>query len=318
MALKKAQITVSVGNAPETIRDATKIYLADNKARSLSVHTLGTNTRVLKALTDFLDGKPIAEVSSGDLRRFFIEKATATSPATAQRYYNCIHAFFRFLQHEEFISADPMTGVQKPKAPTPIIEPLSQEQIEAMLNTCGKKFTGIRNRLVLMTLVDCGLRASELCDLTVSDIDWEEQLFLVRHGKGDKARRVPFGSAVASTMRQYLARRAVVDTPYLFVTCYGDQVDRYRLRAIVARVAAKAGVVHPHMGPHLMRHTCAVLYLRAGGDVFSLQRILGHSTLVMTRRYSELADSDVSDKHRLFSPADRLQPAVKTGRKRLS
>jgi integrase/recombinase XerD len=96
-------------------------------------------------------------------------------------------------------------------------------------------------------------------------------------------------------------------------------VDRYRIRRIVMTCADKAKVNHPHMGPHILRHSMAVLFLKAGGDVFSLQKMLGHQTLVMTRRYSELADSDVADKHRLCSPADRLRSSCQNGsRKRLT
>jgi len=317
MALENRLITVTVGTAPETLEDAAKVYLTDCKARNLSAATVTLNTIILKGLGDYLDGRNAADVTSHDLRKFLIEKATATSPSTAARYYACMHAFFKFLHQEEFLPSNPMTTVTKPKFSIPIIEPLSQEQVEAMVNACENGFAGTRDRLILLALVDCGLRASELCDLTISDVDFEENMFLIRHGKGDKARRVPFGSVVASTMRQYLARRAEVDTPSLFVTVYGDKLDHYRLRAIVKSVAAKAGVNHPHMYPHMLRHTCAVSYLRAGGDVFSLQKMLGHSTLTMTRRYSELADSDVQDKHRLYSPGDRLELKESAGRKRL-
>lgn len=317
MALEERSITLLLGKAPETLEDAISVFLADCKARCLSPRTIATNVIILKNLCSYMAGKPVAQVTSQDLRRFFVEKATSTSPSTAQRYYNCIHGFFGFLLREEFISIDAMTSVQKPKAPAPMIQPLSQEQVEALVNACGGGFTGGRNRLILLLLIDTGLRASELCDLTLSDIDWENQTLIVRHGKGDKSRRVPFGSVVASAMRQYVARRAEVDRPQLLVTVYGDAVDRYRLRALILSLARKARVTHPHMGPHLLRHSMAVSYLRNGGDCFSLQKMLGHSTLVMTRRYSELADSDVSDKHKLYSPADRLKVINISVRKQL-
>jgi len=317
MARNTNASTLIVGKSPGTVENASRLYIADCKSRNLSNATVSLTVIILKGLCDYLEGKPLADVTSHDLRKFFIKKATSTSSATAARYYECLHAFFKFLHKEGFLHSSPMTTVTKPKAPTPLIEPLAQEQIEAMVNACGTGFAGIRDRLILLVLIDCGLRASELCDLTMSDIDWENCIFLIRHGKGDKARRVPFGSVVASTMRQYLARRAEVDTPYLLVTVYGERVDRHRLRSIVKAVAAKAGITHKHMCTHLLRHTFAVSYLRAGGDVFSLQKVLGHSTLTMTRRYSELADSDIQEKHRLYSPGDRLKLKEKAGRRRL-
>ena len=95
----------------------------------------------------------------------------------------------------------------------------------------------------------------------------------------------------------------------MFVTCYGDPLDRFRtLDAVKARCKA-AGVVGVRCSPHTFRHTFAVQFLRNGGDVFSLQRLLGHSDLTMTRLYAELSQTDVTEKHRLYSPADRLRPA---------
>jgi integrase/recombinase XerC len=319
MALEMNAVTVRVGQAPTTLNDAVSCFLADCKARNLSPCTLALNRIILKGLRGALGDAALAEVTANDLRRFLIDKASATSPATAARYYDCIKRFFAFLADDGFIHTNPMQSVAKPRAAVPIIQPLRQEQVEAMIAACGSGFVGLRDRLVLLVLLDCGLRASELCGITLDDVDLENQQFLIRHGKGDRSRRVPFGSAVLATLRQYIAKRAEVDTPELVVNVYGDPVDRYRIRAIVLEAARKAGVTHPHIGPHLLRHTCAVQYLRNGGDTFSLQKVLGHSTLVMTRRYSELADTDVADKHRVFSPADRLKAAVKTTgrRKRL-
>ncbi len=311
MARTRPQITLQVGNPPKTLQEAVTTFTADCKARNLSDKTLTLNTIILKGFADCLGKTALADITSNDIRMFLVAKASATSAATAARYYDTLKRFFAFLHDEGFISADPMAGLKKPRFATPVIQPLSQEQVEAMLAACNvKTFAGMRDRLALLILIDCGLRASELCDLELSDVDIENQQFLVRHGKGDRSRRVPFGGVVLTALRHYLARRAEVTTPALMVNVYGEPVNRYRLRAIVLNAARRAGIEHPHMGPHLLRHSCAVSYLRNGGDVFSLQKVLGHRTLTMTRRYSELADTDIQDKHRLFSPADRLSSAL--------
>lgn len=310
---KPARVTT----APHTLQEAAGSYTADCRARNLSPCTLEVNGIILRSLLGFLGNVPLSEVSSNDLRRFLIDKASSTSPATAARYYDCINRMFAYLCTEGFREDDPMAAVRKPRAPIPIIQPLAQEQVEALLESCANSFTGVRDRLALLILMDCGLRASELCGLTLADVDTANQQFLVKRGKGGRSRRVPFGSAVLGAFRHYTARRAEVNTPQLLVNIYGDPIDRFRLRAIVLKAAQRAGVKHPHMGPHLLRHTCAVQYLRNGGDTFSLQKVLGHSTLVMTRRYAELTDTDILDKHRLFSPADRLSPAAtNTGKRR--
>jgi integrase/recombinase XerD len=314
----KCPVAVRLGNAPRTVEEAAVGFLADCAARNLSPATIEVNRIVLTALRDFLDNAHIAEVSTQDLRRFLIEKASSTSPATAARYYDTLRRFFGFLEAEGFCSPNPMHGVRKPRAPIPIIRPLSTEEIERLVAACDNRtFCGLRDKLALLVLVDCGLRASELCDLELSDVDIENRQFLVRRGKGNRSRRVPFGAAVLATLRQYLARRAEAECPKLLVNVYGEPIDRHRLRAIVRNRARRAGVEHPHMGPHLLRHCCGIQLLRAGADVFTVQKVLGHATLVMTRRYCELADSDVHEKHALFSPADRLRTAATGTRRRL-
>ncbi len=317
MAQAQRLPSVQVGRTPRTLQEAADTFLADCKARNLSPCTVTLNGIILRGLRDFLGDADLQSVTATDLRRFLIDKASNTSPATAARYYDALKRFWRFLATEGFVSADPMTTIEKPRAPVPIIQPLSSEQVDAMLEACDpKSFSGLRDRLILLVLVDCGLRASELCGLTLADVDLENQQLLIRHGKGDRSRRVPFGAAVLSLLRQYIARRAEVDTASLFVTVYGEPLDRFRLRAIVMRAAERAKVTHPHMGPHLLRHTCGVQLLRAGADSFTVQKVLGHSTLLMTRRYCELADSDIQAKHRLYSPGDRLKNAAPTGKRR--
>lgn len=295
---------------------AVDMFLTNCRSRNLSGQTLALNTIVLSGLAGEFPEALVHELTPHHLRGFFIAKATATSPATATRYYDTVRAFFAFLESDGLLSENPMRLVAKPKAPKPIIEPLRSEEVEALLGACGDGFLGLRNRLIVLTLVDSGLRASELAALTLEDMDLESRSFTVRHGKGDKSRRVPYGNAVSRALSAYLARRGKLDTPSLIVTCYGRGVDRYRLRSIIVRLGKSAGVEHNRLGPHLLRHTCAVSYLRNGGDVFSLQKILGHSDLTMTRRYAELADTDIQDKHRQFSPADRLKCVEPVTRRR--
>lgn len=310
---------IVTGLTCDTLDTAIMLYLADNKARNLSPCTISLNATVMAGFSQSVDKCP-ADITPGDVRQFLILKATATSPATAARYYDCLCAFFRFLHAHEHIPANIMQKVQKPKFSTPVIEPLNQQEIEALMEaTSGNSFKEIRDRIVILVLIDSGLRASELTALTLDDVNWNEQYFQVRHGKGDKARRVPFGNTVASELRGYIARRGVLDSSEpLIVNVYGKATDRSRIRRIVEAAAIEAKLNREHVGAHLLRHTFAVSYLRAGGDVFSLQKCLGHAGLAMTRHYAELADSDVMNKHRQYSPGDRLNmPSAKAGRKQI-
>jgi integrase/recombinase XerD len=296
---------------------AVESFLNYGRAKNLSQNTLGYYGHRLQAFRSFAPDNTPASTTRDLIRAFLAHETQRTSPATAQHSFIALRAFFGFLQREGFLEESPVNGVEGVRRRRAIIDTFTQEQLQAILSTCGKDFTGVRDRAILLTLLDCGLRASELCGLALDDIAWNEQTLLVL-GKGDVERIVPFGVTARQALAQYAARRGTLDTKMLFVTWHGDPLDRYRLREVVQERCGQAGVTGVRCSPHTFRHTFAVSYLRNGGDVFSLQKMLGHSDLEMTRRYAELSQMDVRDKHRQFSPADRLQPAPdRHGKKRL-
>jgi len=218
---------------------------------------------------------------------------------------------------DDLVTDNPMKGVDRPKTKQVIISTFTTEQIQAMLGICGNDFVGIRNRALILTLIDCGLRVSELCSLQTNDIRWNEQTMLVT-GKGNKERIVPFGRTTRSALLTYWERRGDVPaTDTFFLTCYGDPINRQRAHCALFECGTKAGVTGLRISPHTFRHTFAVMYLRNGGDVFSLQKMLGHTDLTMTRRYAELSETDVIEKHRQFSPADAIKSTNQNGRKRM-
>lgn len=298
---------------PATVSAAVSNFLRYCRARNLSQSTQAINRDVLTRLCESAGELPPDRLTQEHLRSFLLRMAQGRRPSTVQRYHDVLRAFGKYLCSLGY--QNPAEGLPRPKAPRPVIEPLAQQEVEAMVAACPDTPLGRRDRLVLLLLVDCGLRASELAALQVDDVDTSERVLLVRCGKGGKPRRVPFGRTVAEALQDWLALRGSVETPQLIVNCYGQAMTRHRIRDIVIQAAERAGVKRK-VGPHRLRHTCAISYLRAGGDVFTLQRILGHADLTMTRRYTEVADTDVQEKHRLYSPADRLSVPSKT-RKRV-
>lgn len=291
------------------------------RARNLSPNTILYYQYRLGAFKRYTDAKhPGAapkDITAPIVRDFISSESNQHSVTTANHSVTALNSFFNYLIKDGFLESNPVEGVDKLRSRKKVIETFSKEQIQSILKVCGKDFAGVRDTAILMVLFDCGLRASELCGLTVHDISWGDQTLLVL-GKGDKERSVPFGQATKRALTQYLARRGELEADAFFVTCYGDPMTRFRLAEMVVQRCKKAGVQGLRCSPHTFRHTFAVSYLRAGGDVFSLQKILGHSDLTMTRRYAELSQTDVQDKHRMFSPGDRLGGvAQRSGRQRL-
>jgi len=158
-----------------------------------------------------------------------------------------------------------------------------------------------------LLFLDCGIRLSELVNLKISDIDFSAGQFKVL-GKGAKERIVPMGlttrRALIRYMEHYRPQPVNPQENRLFLTMAGDPISRDSVTKIIERLARRTNVTRMH--PHLLRHTFAVRYLVNGGDVFTLRKILGHSTLEMTRKYVTLASGDVKEKHRQYSPVDNL------------
>jgi integrase/recombinase XerD len=158
------------------------------------------------------------------------------------------------------------------------------------------------------------MRVSELCHLKLSDVALEEGMLKVL-GKGNKERLIPIGKQVQRLLWRYISRYRPeplsANGNILFLNRDGKPLTKERVEKILTRYGRKAGLKGVRCSPHTLRHTAAVKFLRNGGDVFSLQRMLGHSSLEMTRRYCELADTDVKRAHMTASPVDNLSLPAK-------
>jgi integrase/recombinase XerD len=255
------------------------------------------------------------------IRDFLAHEWEHISAMTAAHSFITPRAFFCLLVRVGEIDESPMDRVEKVRVPRKVVATFSPAQVAAMLATCnGRSFNGTRLRTIILTLLDCGLRVLALCGLALENASWDEWALRVM-GRGSKERVVPFGEASRQALMAYVAKREnIPGQSALFLTCYGDPMNRHEAHRIVRRGGAKAGITGVRRSPHTFRHTFAVMYLRNGGDAFSLQRLLGHSCLKMTRRHAELAQTDVIDRHRACSPGDRFLSAVRSaqGRRRLS
>lgn len=144
----------------------------------------------------------------------------------------------------------------------------------------------------------------------MSDLDLQQKRCTVL-GKGNKRRAIFFGRTTARALWQYLREQSHEENDFVFVSDRGggagEPLTRSGLLQLVRRLGQSAKIQAARCSPHTFRHTFAVEFLRNGGNVFSLQQILGHTSLHMTNRYVALAQADIENQHRQFSPADRLK-----------
>jgi len=228
---------------------------------------------------------------------------------TINTYMRSIRAFWSWLVEEEVIESNPFSKLKIPKPPKKIITTFSPHQIELLLGVMSSSAEGYRDMVIILTLLDTGLRVNELINLRMENIWLEEGLIKVL-GKGNKERLVPIGKQIRKLLwryiNQYRPEPARPKLDNLFLTQDGRPLTKNRVETIMKHYGRTAGLTGVRCSPHTLRHTFAINFLRNDGDIFSLQIILGHSSLEMTRRYCELANVDIKKAHAIASPVDNL------------
>jgi integrase/recombinase XerD len=188
--------------------------------------------------------------------------------------------------------------VQQLKEPQCLLPTFSDEMIAKLLAFRGTGFYEQRLSLLVAVLFDTGVRISEALGVKVTDVDFNDLLLTVT-GKGDRERRVPISHALRCRVMRFQTRYR--PTFYLLATAQGGHLDRHVMLRDVKRLCLRLGFKAPARAIHATRHTFALHYLRRGGSVFHLQKVLGHSTLEMSRRYCNLAITDLSAIHERVS-----------------
>lgn len=303
-------------------------FLQHKTAEALSSHTLKSYEHILETWLAHAGDVKVEDITTDDLRGLFVwlrteyvpkrfnGNAELLSAKSLRNVWVGLSAFWTWAC-AEFNLPNPMKNVPVPKFEFPPIEPFSKEQVEQLLKASEycreasterrKKFamrraTARRDRAIILTLLDTGLRASEICALTIGDLDGKSGRVNVKHGKagaakGGKGRVVYLGKSARSAVWRYLAEREDGEdsTAALFLGKFDHPMNKTSLRLLLRYIGNKAGVKKTY--PHRFRHTFAISYLRSGGDLFTLQALLGHRSLEMVQHYARIAEVDVAQAH---------------------
>lgn len=311
MALFVAPFVAVTHNVYMKLSDALVGYWLE-KRLSMSQTTIPGYERTFTRLIAFLGDVDIETVTANDLRRFlaWLPERFNLSRRTVHDAWIPLSSLWTWAANELDIPHVMRGKVRQPTYTRRQIDPFTREDIQRIVNALGTdgrglRPTALRDRAVVLVLLDSGLRASELCDLTVGDYDVERGRLHVAHGKMDKERFVTVGNRTRRALWRYMTTRpdARAAAP-LFVTQRGGPINRNALAQMLQRVGGRAGVPHTH--PHRFRHTFAITFLRNGGDLLTLQQLLGHESLAMVRSYVKLAGADI-DRAARHSPADGWQ-----------
>lgn len=292
-------------------------------------------TRYRRWLTDWEYPRTTESLTPSLVRRFVADLQARTrrwdehpnvptqegglSPYTVRGFVQVLKGFASWLYHEGLTESNLLAVLEFPRTPRRVPPSLSEGDIRRLLQAVNQStLAGVRDYALLCLFLDTGLRLSEAVGLTMADLHLEEGWVRVM-GKGAKERLAPFGSACQRVLWRWLQVRpqpVIARREAVFLTWDGRPMTRHAVQEMTRFYGGKAGLpVKVH--PHLLRHTFALNFLRSGGDVLTLQKLLGHSSLEMVRWYVSLTDGDVTAAHRRHSPLDQLGVAVVPPKRRL-
>ena len=284
---------------------AVRNYLICCQVEGKSPRTIEVYSMVLDRFTK--DFEPLG-VTASDIRLFLLSLQNQNKkPSTVHIYYRSLKTFYNWLVNEKLLKESPMLNIRPPKLPKVLIRPFTVQDITRLMLLCsGNKFLDLRSRAMFLVLLDTGIRLEEISRIQLSDMDFNNETIRIM-GKGSKERIVRMGRKTQKALLQYLLTRND-DYPNLWLTEERTPMTRRGIKTCVERYCKRAVISGARASCHTFRHTASILYLRNGGDLFTLQLMLGHSNLETTRRYaSSLGAEDVIRVHTKASPVDNLR-----------
>ena len=280
--------------------------------KSLSENTIEAYQSDLNRFLDYLSdmGLKYDSVSIDDFRHFLEELTNLGISVRSQaRIISGIKSFYRFLQYEEILDEDPTELLEMPKLAMHLPEVLSVEEIDNIIEAIDmSKKEGVRNRVIIEMLYGSGLRVSELIDVKISNIHFDEGYVCVI-GKGNKQRLVPISSICKEYIKEYLHERAswrLLDgfEDYLFINRSGKNISRVAIFNIVKQLVELAGIKKT-ISPHTFRHSFATHLLEGGANLRDIQQMLGHSSILTTEIYTHIDVEYLRDTILKFHPKNK-------------
>lgn len=295
----------------ETTSQLSAFLLAQEAARH-TPKTLAFYNHTLSSFVRYLQSQSIrsdSDIGPTHIRSYLLAlERRGLKAATVRCHAVAVKAWLNWLVREGDLIESPMRRVSMPKQERLILPALTVDEVQKLLATCDRTPIGLRDRAILMALLDSGLRASEFCSIRVGDLDMRTGLIKV-HGKGHKERYVCLGTKTRLAILRYLRSRGETrqfEPLWVGFDLQGQTgigLSYEGVRQILRRKARLTGV---SCTAHMFRRTFATWALRQHMDVFSLQRLMGHADVTTTQRYLDQSVHYLAEAHRQFGPVDNL------------
>jgi len=272
-----------------------------------SKNTLAAYRSDLKIFNKWLAGKSLISVNSKHIQDYFSERQKNNIGSSTQaRILTCLHSFYQYLLANQLIKKDPTEQLSQPKLEKKLPVFLNIQEVEKLLEApSSSSLFGQRDRAMLELLYSCGLRVSELINLSYHNINLKEE-FIRIHGKGNKERVLPMGEMAIDYLMKYetnarpmLLKNGQSDS--YFLSNRGSAMSRQNFFYIIKAYANQVGIDKP-LSPHSLRHAFATHLVQKGADLRSVQLMLGHSDISSTQLYTHIQNAQLKAQHAKHHP----------------
>lgn len=283
-------------------------FMLDRKAQNMAKGTLYFYKKKLEFFSKYCESQAVKNITQIDppfIRQYlFYIESLGHNAGGIHAFYRTLKTFLRWWENEVEPEGwkNPINKVKAPRVPVEPLDPVNIEDVKAMLEVCSKEtVTGRRDNAIMLFLLDSGVRATELLDIDLDDINLINGEVLIRQGKGRKPRYVFIGSKTRKAVRNYLRFRKD-QNPALWITKDLDRVSYWGLKGIMRSRAEQAKVKTPSI--HSFRRWFALTCLRAGANVYSIQELMGHADLQVLKRYLKQTNIDLKNSFQSVNPVD--------------
>ena len=260
--------------------------------RNLSINTIKSYRSDLNKFEFFLTKtgtKKLSFIGHEIVREFLYEQSKRVSAKTQGRMISTLKTFFNFLVLEKLINDSPIENIDYPKIDSKIPLVLSTDEIDKIISSAFSKKFGLRNQTIIEIMYSCGLRVSELTEMKISNIFFDESLIKIL-GKGNKERFIPLSSIAKKLLYNYIKynrKKLSCDkqsVDIVFLNNRGRKLTRVMVYNIINDAALEAKI-NKKISPHTLRHSFATHLIENGADIISIQKMMGHENVVTTEKY---------------------------------
>ena len=272
-----------------------------------SKNTLAAYRSDLKIFNKWLAEKSFISVNSKHIQDYFSDRQKNNISSSSQaRILTCLHSFYQYLLANQLIKKDPTEQFSHPKLEKKLPVFLNIQEVEKLLEAPNSSsLFGQRDRAMLELLYSCGLRVSELINLSYHNINLKEE-FIRIHGKGNKERVLPMGEIAIDYLMKYETNARPVllkngQSDSYFLSNRGSAMSRQNFFYIIKAYANQVGIDKP-LSPHSLRHAFATHLVQKGADLRSVQLMLGHSDISSTQLYTHIQNAQLKAQHAKHHP----------------